>query len=36
MFAFLTNLFETLPNATFYARKAFNVRLALRSAALPC
>lgn len=26
MFEFLTNLFETLPSATFYARRAYNVR----------
>ena len=26
MFAFLTNLLETLPSATYYARKAFPVR----------
>jgi hypothetical protein len=30
MFEFLTNLFETLPNATFYARRAYNVRLCRR------
>jgi ribosome production factor 1 len=26
MFAFLSNLFETLPNATYYARRAFQAR----------
>ena len=30
MFEFLTNLFETLPNATFYARRAYNVRVRRR------
>ena len=30
MFEFLTNMFETLPNATYYARRAYNVRLCVR------
>jgi ribosome production factor 1 len=32
MFAFLTNLFETLPSATYYARRAFAVRPRARQA----